>query len=121
MTQGAGPLAEPTASGRQFVILSSREPHEPGALAPIGPRAEIVRQLVPCNTAPERPDAEDVLYGPGIRIEMTPGQDPITQMLVTITEEEIGWQVLTRLVNAFHWKLLDPSTGRELNPQPLEP
>lgn len=121
MMRGAGPLADETPSGRQFVILSNREPGEPGALAPIGPRAEIVQQLVPCNTAPERADAGDVLYGPGIRIEMTPGQDPITQMLITITEEEIGWKVLTRLVSEFHWKLLDPGTGRELNPRPPEP
>ncbi|MHC5008652.1 MAG: hypothetical protein ACYTGF_14970 [Planctomycetota bacterium] len=121
MMQGAGPLADQTPSGRQYVILSNREPDEPGALAPIGPRAEIVQQLIPCNTAPERADAGDVLYGPGIRIEMTPGQDPITQMLITITEEEIGWKVLTRLVSEFQWKLLDPGTGRELNPRPPEP
>jgi hypothetical protein len=113
MMQGAEPLADQIPSGRQFVILSNLEPGEPGALAPIGPRAEIVQQLIPCNTASERTDAGDVLYGPGIRIEMTPGQDPITQMLITITEEEIGWKVLTRLVSEFHWKLLDPSTGRE--------
>jgi hypothetical protein len=121
MTPGAGPLEDGAASGRQFVIVSSREPAEAGALAPIGSRAEIVGQLARCNTGPERPEARDVLYGPGIRIEMTPGQDPITQMLATVTEDEIGWQVLPRLVNEFHWKLLDPDTGRELNPQPPEP
>jgi hypothetical protein len=37
-------------------------------------------------------------------------------MLVTVTEEEIGWQVLTRLINHFQWKLLDPVTGRQLHP-----
>ena len=121
MTQGAGPLADQTASGRQFVILSRRESAEAGALAPIGPRAEIVGQLAGCNTGPERSDTGDVLYGPGIRIEMTPGQDPITQMLLTVTEDEIGWKVLPRLVNEFQWKVLDPGTGRELNPQPPEP
>ena len=118
MMQGAGPLADQTTSGRQFVILSSREPDEPGAMAPIGSRADIVGQLAACNTGPERPESGDVLYGPGIRIEMTPGQDPVTQMLVTVTEEEIGWRVLTRLINEFSWKLLDPNTGRELTPQP---
>jgi hypothetical protein len=120
MTQGAETLADGTGSGRQFVILSRREPVETGVLAPIGSRAEIVGQLDRCNTGPERSNAGDVLYGPGIRIEMTPGQDPITQMLVTVTEEEIGWQVLTRLVTELHWKLLDPNTGRELSPQPPE-
>ncbi len=120
MTPGAEPLADQTISGRQFVILSGRQPAEDGAMAPIGSRAEVLEQLFRCNTGPDRPDAVDVLFGPGIRIEMTPGQDPITQMLVTITEEEIGWHVLTRLINEFQWKLLDPNTGRELSPQPAD-
>ena len=29
-------------------------------------------------------------------------------------EEEIAWQVLIKLAKAFHWKILDPMTGREL-------
>ncbi|MHC4219948.1 MAG: hypothetical protein ACYSU7_16010 [Planctomycetota bacterium] len=120
MTAGPGPLADQTVSGRQFVILSGRRPAEEGVLPPIGSRAEVFEQLDRCNTGPERSDTADVLFGPGIRIEVTPGQDPITQMLVTITEEEIGWQVLTRLINEFQWKLLDPNTGRELNPQPAD-
>jgi hypothetical protein len=113
----AGPPGDLPPSGRQFVILSSLEPEGAGAMPPIGSRADIVGQLAGCNTGPERPESGDVLYGPGIRIEMTPGQDPVTQMLVTVTEEEIGWQVLTRLINEFSWKLLDPNTGRELTPQ----
>jgi hypothetical protein len=121
MTQGAGPLADQTTSGRTFVILSNQEPAEPGVLAPIGSRVDIVKQLAACNTGPERSETGDILYGPGIRIEMTPGQDPITQMLLTITEEEIGWKVLPRLVNEFRWKVLDPNTGRELGAQPSEP
>ena len=118
MTQGTEPLADQAASSRQLVILSSHEPAETGTLAPIGSRAEVLGQLVRCNTGPENDDAGDVLYGPGIRIELTPGQDPLTQMLVTVTEEEIGWQVIQRLISKFQWKLLDPATGRELGPPP---
>ncbi len=101
---------------RQFVILSGVEPEEAGSLPAIGPRAEIVEKLACAKTYPESSDAQDVLYGPGIRVELTPNQDPVSQMLVTVTEEEIGWQVLTRLINHFQWKLLDPATGRELSP-----
>ena len=101
-------------TSRQLVILSSDEPPEPGAMAPIGRRADIIGDLAGCNTGPESPDAQDVLYGPGIRIELTPHQDPISQMLVTVTEEEIGFIVLQRLVKEFGWKLLDPNTGMEL-------
>ncbi len=107
------PSADPS---RQFVILSGEESEEEGSLPAIGPRAEIVEKLARANTSPESSDAEDVLYGPGIRVELTPNQDPVSQMLVTVTEEEIGWQVLTRLINHFQWKLLDPNTGRELSP-----
>jgi hypothetical protein len=104
---------------KQFVILSGRESGTPGgaaALPPIGRRADVVEKLARCNTSPESSEASDVLYGPGIRIELTPGQDPTNQMLVTITEQEIGWLVLTRILNNFGWKLLDPESGRELTP-----
>lgn len=120
MMQGAGSTADQTTSGRQFVILAAEGPGQ-GGLSPIGPRGEILKSLAGCNTSPESPEAADVLYGPGFRLELTPGQDPITQMLVTITEEEIGWQVLTRLISRFKWRLLDPATGRELTPEPPTP
>ncbi len=104
-------------TSRQLVILSSDDPPQPGAMAPIGNRADVIGGLAACNTGPESPDAQDVLYGPGIRRELTPHQDPISQMLVTVTEEEIGWFVLSRLVKEFRWKLLDPNTGMELGAQ----
>jgi hypothetical protein len=103
---------------RQLVILSGQEQEESGAMRPIGSRSDIVEKLARANTGPESPENLDVLYGPGIRIELTPHQDPINQMLVTITEEEIAWQVLTRLIHHFQWKLLDPNTNRELTPSP---
>jgi hypothetical protein len=79
----------------------------------IGSRRELVRELAALNTAPDSDANPDVLYGPGFRIELAPGQDPVTQMLVTITEEEIGWLVLMRLAQRLRWKLMDPASGRE--------
>ncbi len=116
MTNGADHVAENSVAGRQFVILSSQATGEDGTLPSIGPRPDIVEKLALANTSPECTGVKDVLYGPGIRIELTPNQDPVNQMLVTVTEEEIGWQVLTRLINHFQWKLLDPDTGREMSP-----
>ena len=98
---------------QQFVILSPDQAVSEN-LAPIGSRDEIIGQLSLFNTAPEC-DGEDVLYGPGIRVELPPG-DPVTQMLLTVTEEEIAWQVVMRLAKSLQWKLLDPATGRELSP-----
>ena len=77
-------------------------------------RADIVRALEERNTAGDGGNG-DVLYGPGIRIEFAPG-DPVTQMLLTVVEEEIAWLVIMRLARDLNWKLLDPATGRELCP-----
>ncbi|MCZ6836202.1 MAG: hypothetical protein O7G85_10545 [Planctomycetota bacterium] len=99
---------------QQFVILS-REPATDKGMVPIGTRCEILKLLSQFNTAPEF-DGDEVLYGPGIRIELPPGQDQISQMLMYITEEEIAWLVVMRLARELKWKILDPSTGRELSP-----
>lgn len=99
---------------QQFVILSRNSDTDNG-MAPIGSREEIINRLSHFNTAPEHED-DDVLYGPGIRIELPPDQDPIAQMLMSITEEEIAWLVVMRLAKEMNWKILDPETGRELRP-----
>ena len=97
----------------QLVILS-REETAGDALAPLGSRAQIIESLAVHNTAPET-EGDDLLHGPGIRIELPPAE-PITQMLMTIVEEEIAWQVIMRLAKDMEWKLLDPATGREFSP-----
>ena len=100
---------------KQFVILSEHQ-RDGEPLPPIGPRDEIVRRLSTLNTMPER-EGEEVLYGPGISIEMPPGVDPVNQMLMTIVEEEIAWQVIARLVKELGYLnrklsfLLDKETG----------
>ncbi|MBM4113748.1 MAG: hypothetical protein FJ253_10345 [Phycisphaerae bacterium] len=101
-------------SARQFVILS-RNGSKDGSLAPIGTRREILKGLEHCNTAPEA-EGGDVLYGPGIEIELPPGQDPVSQMLLSISDDDIAWVVVIRLAREFGWKILDPTSGRELNP-----
>ena len=110
-------MADSPLNGRQFVILGHDPDGAGEAMAPVGPRPEILAKLARHNTAPEGNGSGDVLFGPGFCLELTPGQDPITQMLVTINEDEIGWFVLTRIIKQFGWKLLDPDTGRELNLQ----
>ena len=98
---------------QQLVILSPNAAPE-GALAPLGSRSEVVEHLSRFNTAPEC-NGGDILYGPGISIELPPGE-PVTQLLLTVMEEEIAWQVIMRLAKQFEWKLLDPASGRELTP-----
>ena len=95
-------------------VIQSPETGSDGLL-PIGSRKEIVEKLSKLNTAPER-EGEDALYGPGVRIDLPPEKDPVEQMLLTIVEEEIAYLVMMRISRICGWKILDPETGRELNP-----
>ena len=100
-------------AGEQYVILAQHE-SAGGAMPEIGTRTEVLDQLAPFNTAPDS-EGGNALYGPGYIIELPP-QEPITQMLLTIVEEEIAWQVVMRLAKSLKWKLLDVASGRELVP-----
>ncbi len=109
------PLYSSHPVATQYVILSRQPASSTGAsLGAIGRRKDIISELARYNTAPDG-STDDVLYGPGIRIEMPPGQDPVSQMLMTVVEEEIAWLVILRLAKAFSWKIVDMNTGRELN------
>ena len=101
------------AVNQTFVILSPEQSRS-GGLAPIGTRAEIVKALETLNTAPERP-GEEVLWGPGIRIDLPPEKDPVDQMLLTVVEEEIAFLVIMRIGRICSWRMLDPETGEELD------
>ncbi len=110
---GAVRGAAVNAVSQQLVILARAESMDDG-LPPLGSRDEILERLAGLNTAPAQA-GEDVLYGPGIRIELPPG-DPVSQMLMTVVEEEIAWQVIMRLAKDMQWKLRDMATGREWSP-----
>jgi len=84
-------------------------------MAPLGARSQLVRDLSRFNTAPEAKGDDEVLYGPGIRLELPPGQDPVHQMLLTVIEDEIASLVIMRLAKTFDWKIVDTESGRELN------
>ncbi len=99
---------------QQYVILSNELATDNG-MVPIGSREEILNLLANYNTAPENDD-ESILFGPGIRIELPPDQDPVPQMVLSVVEDEIAWLVIMRLAKELKWKILDPMTGRELKP-----
>ena len=37
-------------------------------------------------------------------------------MMLTISDEDIGWTVIMRIARDLHWKILDPNSGREFSP-----
>ena len=98
---------------QRFVICSQQPPGESG-LAPLGTRRDIIEQLGTMNTAPAQ-EGESILYGPGIRLEMGPDDDPVKQMLMTIVEEEIAWLVISRMAHAMKWRVVDVETGIPVN------
>ena len=98
----------------QFVIMS-RESAPQGQMAPLGSRAELLESLSGLNTSPER-TGEDVLFGPGLELHLPPGQDPILQMLMTVSDHDIAWIAVQEIARKLRWKILDPQTGRDFAP-----
>ena len=98
---------------KQFVI-QSRTAGDDGQRLALVTRTEIVRALSKFNTMPEI-EGGDILYGPGIKIELPPEED-VQQMLLQIVEEEIAWLPIVRLAKHFDWSVMDIDSGRELQP-----
>jgi len=96
-----------------FVFQSRRQAS--GGLAPIGSRREVEAALAPLNTAPES-SGGDVLYGPGFELRIQPGQDPITQMELTETDESICRPTVWTIARRMQWKLIDGHSGQEYTP-----
>jgi len=80
----------------------------------LGSRREVLAALAKFNTAPDVPDGE-FLYGPGLTMQVPPGADDVSQLLVAVIEEDMAWSVLTRICQNTHWQLLDLESGRSLS------
>ncbi|MBC8523653.1 hypothetical protein H8D29_06965 [PVC group bacterium] len=96
-------------------VIQSRSLEDGATPEPLGTRSEIVEALSHLNTMPES-EGEDTLWGPGIRIELPPTEDPIHQMLLHIVEDEIAWYPIVRFARRFNWCVVDIETGREMKP-----
>ena len=71
-----------------YILQKPRLKAEGGGLLPLASRSDVVGFFRNFNTAPDRAGA-DVLHGPGIRVEMPPMQDPVMQLTLTVTEDEL--------------------------------
>lgn len=71
-----------------YILQKPRLKAEGGGLLPLASRKEIAEFFRAFNTAPDRVGA-DTLHGPGIRVEMPPMQDPVMQLTVSVTEDEL--------------------------------
>ncbi len=97
---------------RQLVVLSAA-PADDRGLSALGSRKEIEGQLQRLNTGADG-SGDDTLYGPGIEFQLAPDQDPVVQMLMMVSDEDIAWQVIERMGRTLQWKFVDINTGSEL-------
>lgn len=110
------------ARSRQIIlvkILEVEDEETPSILntIPLGAYRKVTAQLEHFNTSPDGakdPDSFGVLYGPGftLQLPMIGPDDPVSQVIVTMTEEDMAWPVLTRLCKTLSWKMMDPQSGR---------
>lgn len=105
-----------------MVILKSVDPADDtdGGLPPMGTKAEVLDQLARFNTAPDgaKPKNPDqivmAIYGPGMVVELAVQDDEVKQLMVTMTDEDFAFPVLTRACRVYKWTLMDPETGQRL-------
>lgn len=94
-----------------------------GAMEPLGTVGEVVEGLGRFNVAGDGSGPRgmgnaagmSVLYGPGFIVELPGDGDPksdVMQVMVTITDEDFAWPVLSRMCKDRKWKMMDPDSGR---------
>ncbi len=97
---------------RQLVVLSAA-PADDRGLSAIGSRKEVEERLARLNTSADG-SGDETLYGPGVEFQLAPDQDPVVQMLMMVSDEDIAWQVIERMGRTLQWKFVDINTGSEL-------
>lgn len=85
-------------------------------MADLGPMRRVIAELARFNTAPDGGGGGGLgtvmLFGPGLVVDLPSSADELTQILVTVTENDTAWPVLSRLCKAMGWKMLDAETGQ---------
>jgi hypothetical protein len=100
---------------RQLVLTRPTPPGEP--LEPIGTLDQLEGMLARFNTAPDGAPASTsrgtrVLYGPGYIAEVPSFGDGVTQVMVSVNDEETAWPVLSRMCKALRLRMTDLDTGQ---------
>lgn len=96
-------------------VIQARVEEDSTERKSLGTREYILSSLASYNTMPEK-EGDDMLWGPGIRIELPPTEGDVQQMLLHFVEDELAWDILPRLAKQFDWSVTDIETGRELKP-----
>lgn len=103
---------------RQIALMMKRVGGRPGdPVPPMGTPGEVRAALSNFNTAPDGAPARagalmEILYGPGMIVEMPVNQESVVQAMVTINDEDSAIPVLLRACRARGWTMVDLDTGR---------
>jgi hypothetical protein len=105
------------ARKRQLVLIRLEDPDDRlSATVPLGSPREFLAAVERFNIAPDGGTAKrmgtQMLYGPGMVVEIPDGQPEIRQALVTCVEQDTAWPVLQALLKATSWKLQDMESGQ---------
>ena len=90
-------------------------------MSPLGSLEEVRETLGGVNTACDGSSRSAqtgtlVMHGPGLVAEIATGVEPVSQVMVTIQDEEMAWPVLMRLCLGANWAMMDVETGRTFGP-----
>jgi hypothetical protein len=103
------------AKRRQLALMRSA-PSGGSGVAPLGSLREVLEELSRYNTAPDGSPGDGMglrrLYGPGMVLDVPASGEDVNQAMITITEEEMAWPVLSRICKELKWKMVDLETGR---------
>mgnify|MGYP001054255988 CR=1 FL=1 len=102
---------------RQLVLIAPSDLDNPSSgTRPLGSRREVERLLAEFNTAGDGAArgsvGTDVLHGPGLVVEVPQGLDELNQALVTVTDADCAWPVLSRVCKAHGWRMQDVESGQ---------
>lgn len=100
---------------RRQIILGKRATGSAGDLEPLGKPDEVLAALAPFNTAPDGSPpgmGAMTLYAPGMTLTMPTTQPQVTQLIASMTDEEIALPVLIRACKTLGWSMTDMETGR---------
>lgn len=118
------------ARKRTLILIRSAPPGESsGGLLALGALRDVRAALGQCNISPDGSGPHGygerlgtgVLFGPGMVLEIPLSEEPtsnrgagpeISQVLVSVTDEDFAFPVLMRLCKLNSWKMMDPDSGR---------
>lgn len=91
-----------------------------GEMPVLGSVRDVVKAISAYNTSPDGSGPEGMgeavgvgfMYGPGFVIEIPVAAEHVSQLMVTITDEDFAWSVLMRMCRQLQWKMMDPESGR---------